>query len=155
MNSQIDDVRVFIAGIYLFTRKFSVHVTIGGLGQLLISDHFVLEADEHLLQGVAAVPVGEEREALCDGAGALVHGRNVALRVELDSGRTRGVVLAAADRQHVDAVVEVGVGRADDGAVPVRESLVTRCIQMNTRSGHQIFRINHLLGAAEDLHGVC
>ena len=148
----LNDIRAFYCAA--IPRNFSVHVTVGGLRKLLVGDHFVLQADEHLLHGVGALPVGEESELSLDDAGALVHGRNVALRVELDLGRLCGVVVAAHDRQHVDSVVKVSVGWANDGAVPVRESLVSRCIQKNGRSGHQIFRINQILYTEEMLLGV-
>ena len=70
------------------------------------------------------LPVGEHAELIGDLAGVLVDGGQVDLCVELDLGRLLGVVLAAGDVQGIDAVVEVGVGRADDHAVPVGERLI-------------------------------
>ena len=67
------------------------------------------------------VPVLEQAEVVGDLAGALVDGGDVDFRGELDLGSLLGVVLAACDDEHVDAHVEVGVGWADDGAVPVGE----------------------------------
>ena len=118
----LNDIRAFYCAA--IPRNFSVHVTVGGLRKLLVGDHFVLQADENLLHGVGALPVGEESELFLDDTGALVHGRNVALRVELDLGWRRGVVVAADDRQHVDSVIEVGVRGTNNGAVPVSEGLV-------------------------------
>jgi len=52
----------------------SVHVAIGGLGQVLVGNHFILEPDEGFLHGGLAVPVLEELELIhLNGTVVLVH----------------------------------------------------------------------------------
>ena len=66
-------------------------------------------------------PVLEQAEVVGDLASALIDGGEVDFRGKLDLRSLRWVVLAACDNEHEDAHVEVGVGWADDGAVPVGE----------------------------------
>jgi len=105
--------------------EHSVHVTISRLCEFLVGDHLVLDADKDLFKSVGGVPVGEHMElVLLYHAVVLVHAGNVNLRCELDLGRSSWVVLATGDIEHINAVVEVGVGGTDDRAIPVRERFV-------------------------------
>jgi len=107
-----------------FARR-SEHISVSGLGKFLVGDHLVLETNKDLLEGVSGVPVGEHVElALLDHSIRLVDAGQVQLRVELDLGRGGGVGLVAGDGHHVDAVIESGVGGADNGSVPVGERLI-------------------------------
>ena len=102
----------------------SVHVTVSRLRKLLVGDHLVLEADEDFLHSGRRIPVLEQSEVISDLAVALVDRRNVDLRSKSDRWRRFGIAVTARDNQHVDSVVHVSVGRADDGTVPVGECLV-------------------------------
>ena len=128
---------------------FSVHVAISRLRQLLVGNHFVLEGDENLLHGVSVVPALEKGEPILDLARALIDRRHVALRVEFDSRRRVRIVFTAHDGQHVDSVIEVSVGWANDGAVPVGERLIGGYTFIKSRGQHksQIFSINQVLAA--------
>ena len=48
--------------IILIDKTCSVHVTVGGLIHILVSNHLVLEADQGLFHVVVALPVCENAE---------------------------------------------------------------------------------------------
>lgn len=108
----------------------SVHVTIGGLGQVLVGFHFIEEALEHLLHGGLTVPVSKEGELVgLDGSVLLVHGGDVDLGGESSGHWLIGVVRSASDGDEVDSVVELSVGGSNDSSVPVSEGLVGTVIE--------------------------
>ena len=85
-------------------------------------DHLILEADEYLFHVVFGFPVREDGELRgLNLSSLLVHARHIDFRTE---GNFRGlvrVVGATPYSQEVDTVVIVGVGRSDDGSLPVSE----------------------------------
>lgn len=115
--------------------SYSVHVTVGGLWELLVGQHFVFESDEAFLHALVVSPLLENGEAGFDVAVGLVDGGDVDLRVELDHRRRGRIVLAALDRQEVNSIVEVGAGRPDDRTVPLREGLVVTLIEAVGHTG--------------------
>jgi hypothetical protein len=103
----------------------SVHVAIGGLGQVLVGSHFSEETREKFLHGGLSVPVLEERElARLDVAVLLVHGGDVDLGGEFRLHGGVRVLRSTSDCHEIDSVVELGVGGSNDSSVPVGEGLI-------------------------------
>lgn len=108
----------------------SVHVAISGLGQVLVGFHLLKDSGEHLFDSGLAVPVSEERElARLNGSIVLVNRRDVNLGSELSSHGDIRVLRSACDSDEVDSVVELSVGRSNDGTVPVSERLIGSVIE--------------------------
>lgn len=108
----------------------SVHVAVGRLGKVLVGLHFVKDSLEHLLHGGLAVPVLKEGElAGFKSSVLLVDGRNVDLRGEFHFHRLIGVVRPTSDRQEVDSVVKLAVGRSDNSTVPISKSLIRTIVE--------------------------
>ena len=102
----------------------SVHRAIGGLCRFLVLDHFLFQGCQDNLHS-ASFPVCQGR-VLVKVHGAIgTDGGQVDLVLELDHWSLGRVLRTAFDRQHVDAVVEVGVSWPDDSTVPVSEGLVS------------------------------
>jgi hypothetical protein len=109
----------------------SVHVTIGGLGQVLVGFHFSEETGEEFLHGGLTVPVLEEGElARLNGSVVLVDGGDVDLGGELGAHGNVRVLRSTGDSDEVDPVVELGVGRSNDSSVPGGEGLIGGCIDV-------------------------
>jgi len=98
-----------------------VHVAVGWLGELLVSQHLVLETNKAGFHAHVGSPVSKNVEAGLDVAVALVYRWDVDLRGELDDGWSDGVILAAFESQEVDTVVVVGAWGTNDRAIPVSE----------------------------------
>lgn len=113
----------------------SVHVTVGGLWELLVGQHFVLESDEAVFHALVVSPRLENAEAGFNVAVGLVDGGDVDLRVKLDLRRSGRIVLAALDRQEVNSIVEVRAGRPDDRTVPLGERLVVTLVEAVGHAG--------------------
>ena len=95
------------------------------MGKFLVLDHLILDGNQGSLHGVGVRPITEERELVgLNSPIGLVHKGEVHLRNEIHLRGSLGVVRSALDVQEVDSVVEVGVGRAYDGSIPVSEALV-------------------------------
>lgn len=103
----------------------SVHVAVSRLGQVLVGFHLLKDSGEHLFDSGLAVPVFEERElARLKGSIVLVNRGDVNLGSELSIHGDIRVLRSACDSDEVDSVVELSVGRSNDGTVPVSERLI-------------------------------
>jgi len=106
----------------------SVHVAVGGLGQVLVGFHFSEETCEQLLHGGLTVPVSEERElAGLDGSVVLVDGGDVDLGSEFSTHGGIRVLSSTSDCHEVNTIVELGVGGSNNSSVPVGEGLIGGC----------------------------
>jgi hypothetical protein len=95
------------------------------LSSLLVGDHFVLKANQNLLQVVLRVPLFEHVElGWLNNSVRLVDTWQVDFGVEFDCWRNIWVLVTALDFHHVDSVIEVGVLWADDGTIPAAERLI-------------------------------
>lgn len=105
---------------------------LGGLGEAAVvaGGHLFSQLEQHCLDAVVPAPVLEDGAAgRVDGARVLRDAVEVDFCDEFEQGRLARVRRAARERERVDAVLEYGVYRAQDGAVPVREGDVVRVLQ--------------------------
>jgi len=110
--------------------SYSVHITVCGLVQVLVRNHLVLDGDEYLLNRVFRVPIFEHRElGRVNLTILLVYRGNVDLRIEFDVHRDARVLRAAGNRHEVNTVVELRVRWANNGAIPVCETLIVTVIE--------------------------
>ena len=108
----------------------SVHVTVGRLWKLFVGNHLVLDANKELFKSVCRVPAGKHMELVfLNKTVLLVDAGQVDLRSELNLGWVGWVVLSAGYVQHVNAVVEVRVGRTNNRSVPVCERFVVTLVK--------------------------
>ena len=92
------------------------------MAEFLVGDHLVFEGNQSLLHVILWLPVCEHGELVhLDLSVALVHAGQVDFGCEGHLGWLHWVIGAASDCQEVDAVVEVGVGRPNDRAIPLSE----------------------------------
>ena len=116
----------------------SVHVAFGGLLWAFIRDHLLFEADKNLLHGSFRVPVLEKGEfSRLNFTVVLVNAGKIDLWGKAHNGRSHRVVGSALNVEEKDLVVEVGVSRADNSAIPLGERLI---ISLVKTVGHWLVR---------------
>ena len=126
------EVSVRFASLVLF---HSVHIAISGLVEVLVGNHLVLDSDEHFLDSGFAVPVLQEGELWgFQSTVWLVNWWEVALGCEFHGHGSIRVLRSANDLDEVNAVVEFGVGWADNGTVPVGERLISSYKRLSNAS---------------------
>ena len=108
----------------------SVHLSLCWLLRVPILLHLDLQLQQNVFNSHrCAVPVREGWVTGQVNTSVRTHRWQVHLRVELNRGCLGWIVIVANDRQEVDASVEPGVGRADNGAIPVGEGLIVGVIE--------------------------
>lgn len=135
----MDEFITFVLLIFGQSGETSVHLSISGLCQFLVGRHFLPEGVQHFLHVTVCVPSAERFDFADVDSALTVNAREVNLGHECDCGRSIGVLSAADDRQHVDAVVEIGAWWSDDRAVPVSEGLVVSLVKSVRDGGASSF----------------
>lgn len=95
------------------------------MGELLVSNHLILQAYKDFLHGVLCSPVCKNTElVIIDLSIGLVNRRKIDFGIKADFRGLFGIVRTAFDCEEVDAVIEVSVGRPNDSSIPISEGLI-------------------------------
>ena len=105
----------------------SVHVSVSGLRQLLVIDHFILQTNKNFFECVLSFPLGKHVELGCHLPILLVDARDINFGGEFDCWWLCRVRVITHDLNEVNSVVHVGVGRSKNSRVPVGKSLIIPC----------------------------